>query len=182
MGEPVVLDVTDSHKLVKTDVPTRKGGKKPKTMTMTSKDGKIIEVEVTELFMREYLKNGGNATAAIRKILPETQAATAAQLGSHYLGQAKKRGLFRVIIEKKGYHLGKLMDVALEKMDESKRPDWWDRIMKLGGYEDFTPAGGNQTAVTVTANIFEAHRKIKSDYVDGEVEDIENPADNEDKL
>ncbi len=138
--------------------------------------GKLEVVDKTELFMREFIKNGGNASQAALVVSPTTTLSSAGALGSYYLRQARKRGLMRTLIEKKGYDMGRLLDVAVEKMEKSKKPDWWDRIMKLADYEDFTSgakAGGGQVSV----NIFGAHKDITKDYIEGEVvEDSSEPA------
>lgn len=157
--------------------------KSKKLAVRVNRSGIVEKESKTEAFMKAFIKNGGNATRAALEIGEYPTAVSAAQAGSYFLAKAKKLGLFRATIEKKGYHLGKLVDIALEKMEESDKPGWWDRIMKMSDYEDFTSAGkGNQPNVQVTTNIFGAHRKLSEEYIEGEVvdESEELPAEDED--
>lgn len=145
------------------------------------KGGNIIgKVSRTEAFMKEYIKNGGNASRAALAIGEYPSALSAAQGGNYYLDKAKKMGLYRISLEKKGYHLGKLMDIALEKMEESDKPGWWDRIMKMANYEDFVTKAAGNANVVVNTNIFDAHRKLTSEYVEGEV--VEEESDEPDEI
>lgn len=140
-----------------------------------------VVMDSVEMFMVEFLKNGGNVGQAAMKVGHYSSIKSANAAGSRFLAKAKQRGLIRTALEKRGYDYGKLVDVALEKMEKSKKPDWWDRIMKMADYDDFVssqkvPAGTN----IETLNIFGAHRKLSEDYVeDAEIEDGE-PAQDED--
>jgi hypothetical protein len=138
--------------------------------------GDVKEAMVLELFVREYLSNGGNATLAARRLFPEQTLMSAVTTAGHLMTEARRAGLFRTMIEKKGYSLDQLIEVAIEKMHDGAKPDWWDRLMRMSGYEDFT--AGGRTAVTVNTNIFEAHRGLKSTYVEAEV--VEEPDTDED--
>jgi hypothetical protein len=89
-----------------------------------------------EAFCEEFIKNGGNATQAALVVSKTKNITSAASMGSQYLKQAKILG--RIVMEKKGFHYGKMIDVAAEKMAISKSPEWWDRLMKIADYEDFT--------------------------------------------
>jgi len=153
----------------------KKGNGKNKRL-VESTGGVIKEVLVLDLFVKEYLTNGGNALQAIRTLFPKKSASESIQLSSYYMTEARRTGVFRALIEKKGYSLDKMIDVALEKMDQGIKPDWWDRLMRMSGYEDFTASG--RTAVTVNTNIFEAHRGLSRSYVEAEV--IEEDDNNND--
>ncbi len=119
-------------------------------------------------FMREFLKNGGSATKAAISVGNYKNIQSASSSGAYFLKKAKALGLFRVAIEKRGYDLGKMVDVALAKMEGSQKPEWWDRIMKMADYEDFLPGRSGQPNVQVTTNIFAAHRKLAGEYVEGQ--------------
>jgi hypothetical protein len=88
-----------------------------------------------ERFLEEFLKNGGNATQAALTVFNCSTKESAASMGSIYLRRARELG--RVYMDNKGFGYGKMLDVAAEKMMESKTPEWWDRLMKIAGYEDF---------------------------------------------
>lgn len=138
-----------------------------RSITVRDSHGKIKTVPFVEVFASEYLRNGGNATRAYIRFNPNATLTAASAAGSYWLAQAKKMGLYRQVVERSGYTFPKMINHALEKMGTSNKPDWWDRVMKLSGYEDFTPSG-NQS-VTVNTNVFEAHRGMKEEYVEGEI-------------
>jgi len=165
---------------------TKRKPKSPKLKIVGKTKNAVVVMDSVEKFMLEFLKNGGNVTQAAMKVGNFSNLQSANVSGSRWLAKAKQRGLVRSALEKKGYDYGKLMDVALEKMENSKKPDWWDRIMKMANYEDFT-SGNNSGGTNVNVNIplFAAHRKLSEEYIDGEIEGgetIKEPAQNEDKL
>lgn len=139
-------------------------------------NGQKYKVDKIEAFLEEYFKNGGSATQAAATLNQYPTLSAAAVDGTRMMNEAKKRGLLRMELEKRGYGLSKMMDVAIEKMENAKKPDWWDRLMKMAGYEDFMEKG-SKTPATVSVNIFDAHQKMSSDYfeeaevVEGEEED-----------
>jgi len=152
-----------------------------------TKSGQIVIQDNVDKFIEEFLKNGGNATKAALAVGNYSTLASAQMAGSRYLTKAKERGLVRNVLEKKGYDYGKMMDVALEKMEKSKKPDWWDRIMKMADYEDFVSGkAGGGTNVSVNIPFFAAHRKLSEEYIEGEEvvegETEKEPAHDEDKL
>ncbi len=133
------------------------------------KQGKygIIQQPKIDAFLEEFLKNGGNATKAAMAVYNCTTIASAQSLGHATLKRAK--GLARIYLESQGTTYGKLLDIAAQKVLESKSPDWWDRLMKISDYEDFmTKKSGPLTNV----NVFQAHKDFASDYVDGEIEEV----------
>ncbi len=141
------------------------------------KQGKygIIQEPKIDAFLEEFIKNGGNATKAAMAVYNCTSVRSASSLGHATLKRAK--GLARVYLENQGMTYGRLLDVAAQKVLESKSPDWWDRLMKIADYEDFmTKKSGPLTNV----NVFQAHKEFASDYVDGEIEEITPTEKNED--
>lgn len=146
-----------------------------------NKKGQVVVKDNVEQFMEEFLKNGGNATNAALAVGNYSSLSSAAAAGSRYLAKAKQRGLVRNALEQKGYSYGKMLDVALEKMEKSKKPDWWDRVMKMADYDDFISGkSGGGTNVSVNIPFFAAHKKMTEEYIeDGEVVE-EKPAQNED--
>jgi hypothetical protein len=116
-----------------------------------------------QLFVEKFLENDGNATQAALSMGSYKSVAAASDAGSRMLKRAKQKGLIRTLLERKGYGQGKMIDVALEKMLQSKTPEWWDRVMKLGDYEDFlTKKEGKQGPSVV--NIVSAQRAIGKEF------------------
>ena len=126
----------------------------------------------------EFIKNGGNATEAAMKVWRITNRATAGARASEAM---KRMGLMaRLYMEARGYHYGKMLDVAIDKMEESKTPEWFDRLMRIAGYADFMSSGKGQ-GPQQNVNIINLQKDLASEYVEGEiVEDKELP--DEDKL
>jgi len=112
--------------------------------------GKIVQVEKVDVFLKEFLKNGGNATQAVTDAFGITNRASASVIASRYLKEAKATA--RLFLEKKGATYGRLLEIALEKATNSKNTQWWDRLMKIAGYEDFmskaSPGGVNVNILT----------------------------------
>ena len=125
-----------------------------------------------EAFLEEFMKNGGNATQAALVVFKPSSIEVAAVYGNRY--QQKAKELTAAYLEKKGYGYGKMLDIATEKMADHKTPEWWDRLMKLAGYEDFlTKKPSNATAVV---NVFQMQKKLQGEYgfaEEGEVIDVE---------
>lgn len=135
---------------------------------------KLIIRQKADLFLEEFIKNGGNATEAVLTISPHLSRVSAYATASKYLKEL--RGLGRLYLEKKGHSYGKLLDIAMQKVKGSKTPEWWDRIMKIADYEDFMTKekkGGPQVV-----NIIQSHKDLTSSYIEGEVEDILPVEDN----
>ncbi len=157
--------------LVKKIVALNKRTKAKKKAFITDKKDLVKAIATEEKiqdFLEEFLKNGGNATQAALTIYKCPSYGMAAKVGHFALKQSKD--LARLYLEKKGVTYGRLLDVATEKMMESKAPDWWDRLMKLADYEDFLSKKSGGPAVV---NVIQAHRDFASNYVDGEIEEIE---------
>ena len=157
----------ESLKIAEANKTTKKG----KKIIMTKKGMQVVSKP--EQFLEEFIKNGGNATQASLVINNVTSLASAANMGSYYLKKAKALG--RVYLEKKGYGYGKMLDVAAEKMVDSKTPEWWDRLMKVADYADFFEKPKNATPAVV--NVIQSHKDRISSYIEGEEVKI-----NEDKI
>jgi len=148
-----------------------KTAKKGRKVILTERGIKVVPK--LDLFLEEFVKNGGNATQAALVVSNTTSLASAANLGHYYLTRAKSLG--RVYLEKKGFGYGKMLDVATQKMAESKTPEWWDRIMKVSEYADFFEKPKNTGPAVV--NVIQSHKDIVSSYIEGE-----EVKDDEDKL
>lgn len=88
-----------------------------------------------EQFIIEYLTNGGNGTAAAMKVFNCKSRESAQVLGSKYL--KKSAPFVRAYLEQKGFTYSRFIEIAIEKMKESKKTAWWDRLMMMGGYHNF---------------------------------------------
>ena len=137
-------------------------------VALQKKKDSLKKIEKVDLFIEEWLKNDGNATEAALKVFNCKSRSVAASIGTEYLKKA--RGLVRVSMEKEGYTYGKMIRIAGLKMEKSKGPEWWDRLMKLGGYEDFM----TKKEPSVSVNILNAQKDVLRGYIqDIEVLDME---------
>lgn len=149
--------------------------KKKKLAIKKNKEGAIVTQPKMELFLEEFLKNGGNATQAALVVFNCSSVESAAVVGHVYLKKAK--GLARVIMEKKGYGYGKMLDVALQKMEEGKTPEWWDRLMKLAEYEDFMTK--KESSAPAVVNVFQTQKELQDQF--GFAEEAEVVSNDEDE-
>lgn len=138
--------------------------KKALRVQKSNKGNIIVNPEARmEKFLEAYLKNNGNATQAALDTGTYATIGSAADAGSKMLKRAKQLGLVRTMMEKKGMSHGKLLDVAIEKMLESKTPEWWDRLMKMADYEDFMAKKEAKSTGTVV-NIIGAQRRQQEEF------------------
>lgn len=153
--------------------PIKAGFKKirEKRIVHQIKQNKLKKLEKLDSFIEEWLKNDGNATEAAMKVFKCKSRAVAASVGSEYLKKAKP--IVRMILEKEGYTYGKMIRTAGRKMEQSKTPEWWDRLMKIAGYEDFMA----KKSTGVSVNILATQRDVLKGYVQ-EVEVIDGEEDN----
>lgn len=147
---------------------------KQKTIVkVKEKDGKksftLAKPDRLEAFIEEFIKNGGNATQAALVVTGATNTSSASVIGSKYLKEAKILG--RIMLEKKGFHYGKMLDVATEKMMTSKTPEWWDRLMKISDYDN--PAA-DKKAAPMNVNIVGTMRRDAQDFGFEEAEIVED--------
>jgi hypothetical protein len=140
--------------------------KKQKSLIKKTEDNKIQITKKFDLFLDEFVKNDGNATEAAMKVWDCKSRSVAATIGSRYLKQAKELG--RILLEKRGMTYGKLLKTAVDKMEFSKNPEWWDRLMKLAGYEDFLAKDKNASAPGII-QIINAQKDMIQQYVEGEI-------------
>jgi len=143
-------------------------------------DSNPIIQERVNAFSEEYLKNGGDSTKAAMAVFNMDSKLSAAQVGSFYLKKAKV--LNRIFLEEKGYPLGRLLEIAAEKAERSRMPDWFDRVMILGGWMEPGWATSTKTGTSVTnVNIIQSEKELfkkytmqNADIVDEESESEEN--------
>jgi len=143
---------------------------KEKRIVHNAKQKQVKKIENLDLFIEAWLENDGNATEAAMKVFNCKSRSVAASIGSEYLKKAKS--LARVYLEKEGYTYGKMIRTAGRKMEKSKSPDWWDRLMKLGGYEDFI----TKKDAGVSVNILNTQKDVLKAYTQ-EIEFVEEVDD-----
>jgi len=123
-----------------------------------------------DAFLEEFMHNGGNATKAALVVFQPANVEAAAVMGHRYREKAKM--LAGAYLEKQGFGYGKFLDVAAEKMLESKNPDWWDRLMKIAGYDNFIDKKSGQPQAVV--NVFQLQKKMQNQYGFGDEEEVIN--------
>lgn len=133
----------------------------------------VVQTDKLDLFLEEYVNNGGNATKAAAVVYNCSTAGSAQTMGSKMLAKARDRG--RLVLERLGWGEAKLVQHALEKMEDSKTPEWWDRMMKYAGHYDFLAQKQVQPSGPAVVNIVESQKKLLNKYVQGEV--IEDETD-----
>lgn len=129
------------------------------TLKTMNRDKKIA------LFVDAFIANGGNASQAVKNSFGITSSLQASQIGHQLLKEVK--GMANIYLESKGNSYGKLLDTAVEKMKESKSPEWWDRIMKMAGHEDFI---SKEKSAPVSVNIIGGQKDFLKGYIEeGEI-------------
>jgi len=134
--------------------------------------GAIKQTTRLDLFLEEFLKNGGNGTKAAMTVFGYTNKMTAATVSAKYLKKA--RSISRLYMEQKGYTWGRLLEIIVHKIEESKTPEFLDRFLRIVGYGEMieenkkaSPTSGN------IINIIQTEKGILSKYTDEEIEDVE---------
>ena len=129
------------------------------TLKTMNRDKKIA------LFVDAFIANGGNSSQAVKSSFGITNSLQASQIGYQLLKEVK--GMANIYLESRGNSYGKLLDTAVKKMEESKSPEWWDRIMKMAGHEDFM---SKEKSAPVSVNIIGAQKDFLKGYIEeGEV-------------
>jgi len=125
-------------------------------------------------FLGHYFQEGSTPKAAALTLGLDYKNNTAycQRMGRQFLKKARGEGLFQMYLEKEGYGLPKMLEILMKNMEDSKKPDWWDRGMTIAGYENMLDKkGGASTAVNV--NIQSTHKQIADEYViDGEIQKV----------
>jgi len=167
-----IPEITKKAKLPAT-IDKAKSGKKAVEKRKT-KELKLREFKKVDLFLEEYLKNGGNATEAAMIVFNPSTRASAAVMGSRMLKQAKEVG--RIYLESKNVGYGKLLDVAVQNMEKSKNTDWWDRLMAIAGHNNPVKDEKNQINPGIVQIIGGQQKMLEKyvlddDAIEGEVVD-----------
>ena len=144
-----------------------------KRLAHSKKQTRVKKIEKLDLFIEAWLKHDGNATKAAMEVFDCKSRSVAASIGSEYLKKAKS--LARIYMEKEGFTYGKMIKTAGRKMETAKSPEWWDRLMKLGGYEDFMTkkdAGVNVNILNTQKDVLKGYTQeievVEGEELDGE--------------
>ncbi len=144
-------------------------------------NGAVVQQRKLEAFLEEFLKNGGNATAAAAAVFDVSSRMSAGSIGSYYLKKAKTLG--RLYLEEKGYSYGRLLSIAAEKAETSRLPDWWDRVYEISGYGSFRSAKDGGSGPVTNINIVQTEKELFKKYsLEGEVIDEDETADDLEKV
>lgn len=137
-----------------------------------------IQNQRKEAFLHEYMENGGNSLRAVNTIFGPTNPKTATEIANGYLKDSRKT-IARALIEKKGYSYGVFLEHIIQKMQVSRDTDWFDRLFKLAGYDDFITAKG--VNVNSNVNILGSHKNLQKEFgfVEGEVVETKELEDGE---
>jgi len=122
-----------------------------------------VRENLYDKFVEELQRNNWNGTEAMMTVSGAKDRSVAASMAHTYLERYKD--LNRIVLEKKGYGLGKMMDIAIRKMEMSATPEWWDRLMRMAGYAEFLPQGQAKGTVAVLT----VQKGLIDEYIDGEV-------------
>lgn len=137
----------------------------PKTLTYLKSRKELKKLnKKLEIFLKALIENGGNITEAALISNPGVKRHSASVIGSRYM--IKGKDFIRTLLEAKGLTYGKMLDVAEKKMMVAKDPNWWDRMMKLGGYADFMPLKRKNESPSIL-NIIQTQEKLIAQYVEG---------------
>lgn len=152
---------------------------KDKLKIVTEKTKLQIRKQRVQLFLEEFMRCG-NATQAVKNIFGVQSHASAVAIGGKLMKEARYFG--RGILENRGLAYGDLIDHAIEKMKLSKDTDWWDRLMKIADYENFTRQQGNTMPNIV--NIVGNTKNLADEFgfsgvTEGEVVQDKKPSEDE---
>jgi hypothetical protein len=126
---------------------------------VNSKNQVILQRKLN-IFIEEFIKNGGKSVDAVMAMGGHTSRVAASATARKYMQELQDLG--RIYMESKGVGYGKFLDHALEKMEGSKDPEWFDRLMKLTGYHDFLSKGGGNQNNNVT--IIQTQDALRSEF------------------
>lgn len=154
--------------------PRSKAAKVVATLHKEKKDKHALEVlrkdkgleEITrqkvDMFLGEYMTNGGNGTRAVMSVFGIESRTTASALATRLIKEVPN--IYGEYLAEKGVGLQKLMEIAIQKVEEDDDPRWWDRLMKLTGHMDiFSKDKGEKTTSNVV-NIISAEKDILLKY------------------
>lgn len=132
------------------------------------KNNAIVQTQKLDAFLEEFLRNGGNATDAAMKVFDVSSRASASSIGSVYLKKAKTLG--RVYLEQHGYTFGRLLTTAAQKAEQSRLPDWWDRVMGIAGYDNPGASTKGFAPQTTNVNIIQSEKELFKKYMNESTE------------
>jgi hypothetical protein len=173
-GEFMPLDEAKAFKAAnKGRYPVAKAKKLVATLHKEKKDKHALEVlrkekgmeEITrhkvDMWLGEYMTNGGNGTKAAMAVFGIESRTTASALATRLVKEVPN--IYGEFLAEKGFGLQKLMQIAMDKAEEDGDPRWWDRLMKLTGHMDIF-AKEKPKEQTNVVNIIQAEQGILARY------------------
>jgi hypothetical protein len=120
-----------------------------------------ITTQKVDMWLNEYMTNGGNGTRAAMSVFGIESRTTASSLATRLIKEVPN--LYGEYLAEKGVGLQKLMEIAIQKVEEDDDPRWWDRLMKLTGHMDIFNKEKPKENTNVV-NIIAAEQGILSRY------------------
>lgn len=173
-GEFIPLDeAKDFKQKNKGRYPQAKAAKIVATLHKEKKDKHALEVlrkekgmeaitrQKVDMFLSEYMTNGGNGTKAVMAVFGIESRTTASALATRLIKEVPN--IYGEFLAEKGMGLQKLLEIAMEKAMTDDDPRWWDRLMKLTGHMDIF-AKEKPKENTNVVNIIQAEQGILARY------------------
>jgi hypothetical protein len=120
-----------------------------------------ITRQKVDMWLGEYMTNGGNGTKAVMSVFGIESRSTASKIATQLIKEVPN--IYGDFLAEKGMGLMKLLQIAMEKAETDDDPRWWDRLMKLTGHMDiFTKEKPKES--TNVVNIIQAEQGILARY------------------
>lgn len=131
------------------------------------------EKATQQKFLINFIESDGNVTKAAKATWDIEDRLTASAKGSRYL--KINQTALRLYLEDKGYSMGWLLKLLAKKTEESKNPDFLDRMWRLLGYGELNPK--EKTGPQIV-NVIQTQKKDAIDFgfEEGEIIDEDNSA------
>jgi hypothetical protein len=120
-----------------------------------------ITTQKVDMWLNEYMVNGGNGTRAAMAVFGVESPTAAAALSSRLIKEVPN--LYGDFLAEKGFGLQKLLSIAMERAETDDDPRWWDRMMKLAGHMDIFNKEKPKEQTNVV-NIIQAEQGILARY------------------
>ena len=110
-------------------------------------------------FLINFIESNGNITKAAQNTWDITDRMVASRKGTQYL--KINQAALQLFLEEKGYTMGWLLQLLAKKTEESRNPDFLDRMWRLLGYGELNP---KQVQGPQIVNVIQAQKKDAIDF------------------
>ena len=153
--------------------PKAKAAKIVATLHKEKKDKQVLEAirkekgieaitrQKVDMWLGEYMTNGGNGTRAAMAVFGIESRTVAAALSQRLIKEVPN--IYGEFLAEKRMGLERLLQIAVEKAETDDDPRWWDRLMKLTGHMDIF-AKEKPKEQTNVVNIIQAEQGILARY------------------